>query len=202
MLRLRNRIIEYPQANPFDRSICFLVWATLASFWKPSRSIYIRQTINFNKINVSNRHVYYPVNTCVRIALTSSLINGFSGTNCRHRCIQRRWRNPFTTALQWLYLALLSPIYSRPYNRPYERLYIVSTNGSALSLRTALHHLYERLCNGSTTALQRLCNGSTMALQRPYNGSTDGSINGSTNSFTMSLWKALWTTLHSSTTAL
>ena len=89
MLRPRNRwisaarIIEYPQANLFDRSICFLVWATLASFWKPSRSVYMRQTINFDEINVSNRHVYYPVNTCIRIALISSLIDGFSRTNCQ-----------------------------------------------------------------------------------------------------------------------
>ena len=77
------RIIEYPQANLFDRSICSLVWATLASFWKLSRSVCIRQTINFDEINVSNRHAYYPVNTCIRIALISSLIDGFSRTNCR-----------------------------------------------------------------------------------------------------------------------
>jgi hypothetical protein len=43
----------------------------------------MRQTINFNKINVSNRHVYYPVNTYIRIALISSLIDGFSRTNCQ-----------------------------------------------------------------------------------------------------------------------
>jgi len=41
----------------------------------------MRQTINFDKMNVSNRHVYYPVNTCIRIALISSLIDGFSRTN-------------------------------------------------------------------------------------------------------------------------
>ena len=41
----------------------------------------MRQTINFNEINVSNRHVYYPVNTCIRIVLISSLIDGFSRTN-------------------------------------------------------------------------------------------------------------------------
>ena len=82
-MNIRKRIIEYPQANLFNRSICFLVWATLASFWKPSRSVYMRQTINFDEINVSNRHVYYPVNTCIRIALISSLINGFSRTNCQ-----------------------------------------------------------------------------------------------------------------------
>ena len=161
----------------------------MASFWKPSRSVYIRQTINFNKINVSNRHVYYPVNTCVRIALTSSLIDGFSGTNCRHRCIQKALKKPLYYGSA---MALLSPIYSRPYNRPYDRLYIVSTNGSASSLRTAL----QRLCNGSTdgsaTALQmalqmalqialqhlyeRLYEWLCMALQRLYEWLCNGSI--------------------------
>ena len=43
----------------------------------------MRQIINFDEINVSNRHVYYPVNTCIRIALISSLIDGFSRTNCQ-----------------------------------------------------------------------------------------------------------------------
>ena len=162
----------------------------MVSFWKPSCSIYIRQTINFNKINISNRHVYYPANACVRIVLISSLIDGFSRTNCQpwvhlkgvketplSRLCNDSICNDSTTAL-------LLPIYSRPYNCPYERLYIVSMNGFALSLqtalRTALHclygRLYKRLCNGSTTALQRLCNGSTngfvmalqMALQRLY----------------------------------
>ena len=45
-------------------------------------ALFMRQTINFDEINVSNCHVYYPVNTCIRIALISSLIDGFSRTNC------------------------------------------------------------------------------------------------------------------------
>ena len=141
MLRPRNRwisaarIIEYPQANLFDRSICFLVWATLASFWKPSRSVCIRQTINFNKINISNRHIYYSVNTCIKIALISSLIDGFSRTNCQPWCIQKASKKPLYYGSA---TALPSPIYSRPYNRLYDRLYIVFTNGSTNGSATAL----------------------------------------------------------------
>ena len=115
----------------------------------------MRQTINFNEINISNRHVYYPANTCVRIALISFLIDGFFRTNCQPWVyLKGVEETPLLRLCNDSTTALISPSYSRPYNRPYERLYIVSTNGSALSLRTALR-----------TALQRLCNG-------PMNGST------------------------------
>ena len=56
-------------------------------------------------------------------------------------------------------------LHKRPYNRPYERLCIVSTNGPASSLRTALHRLrtaLRRLYDGSTTTPRRL-------HDRPYN---------------------------------
>ena len=171
MLRPRNRwisaarIIEYPQANLFDRSICFLVWATLASFWKLSRSVCMRQTINFNEINVSNRHVYYPVNTCVRIALTSSLIDGFSRINCRLWCIQKASKTP----LYYGSATALPQLYYRPYIVAHT---IVCTNGSTSSLRTALQRLY----NGSAMALQ-------MALQRLYKRLCNGSMNGFMNGF-------------------
>ena len=72
------------------------------------------------------------------------------------------------------------------------RLCIVSTDGSALSRRTALHRLYERLYerlyDGPATALQRLCNGSTNgSLDGFTNGSLNGSTNGSMNGSTTTL---------------
>ncbi len=176
MLRLRNRwisaarIIEYPQANLFDRSICSLVWATLASFWKLSRSVYIRQTINFDEINVSNCHTYYPVNTCIRIALISSLIDGFSKTNCQPWVHPKGLEDTPLIRLCNGSATALPQLYYRPYIVAHT---IVRTNGSTSSLRTALHHLYkrlyerlhERLCNGPATALQMALQ---MALQRLY----------------------------------
>ena len=178
---------EYPQANLFNRSTCFLVWATLASFWKLSRSVCIRQTINFNEINVSNRYIYYPINTYIRIALISSLIDGFFRINCQPWMHQKgvvdtpliRLCNGSATALQRYCngstTALLSPIYSRPYNRPYERLYIIfingSMNGSTNGFATALQRLYrwlykwlyKWLCNVSMNGFMNgfvwICNG-------------------------------------------
>jgi len=67
-----------------------IVLGGLSHFWKLSRFVYIKQTINFDEINISNRHVYYPVNTCVKIALISILIDGFSRTNIRAYPLARR----------------------------------------------------------------------------------------------------------------
>ena len=132
--------------------------------------------INFNEINVSNRHVYYPVNTCVRIALISSLIDGFSRTNCQPWVHPKGIKEtPLLQLCNGSTAALLSPTYSHPYNRPCKRLYIASTNGFATSLRmalrmalrTALQRLYKWLCNGSTNGFM---NGSAWL----YNGFMNG----------------------------
>jgi len=83
---------------------------------------------------------------------------------------------------------------------------IVRTNGSASSLRAALHRLYERFCNGSTALhrlYERLCivstndptNGSTMALhrlcerlyERPYERPHERLCNGSTTALRTAL---------------
>jgi hypothetical protein len=82
-------------------------------------------------------------------------------------------------------LPIQSPIQSTvrmALHRLYERPCIVSINGPASSLQTALYRLYERLYDGSTTALQRFydthsivrtnvstivpTDGSAMALQQ------------------------------------
>ena len=104
-------------------------------------------------------------------------------------------------SLQRLYYCL----YNRPCNCPYQRLYIGSTNDSALALQTALHRLYKRpykrLYDGSTndpmngsiaappTALRRLYDGSTNSYT---NSSMNNSTNGSTIAYTNSFIKRLY----------
>jgi hypothetical protein len=64
----------------------------------------MRQTINFDEINISNRYVYYPANACVRIALINSLIDGFSRINCQPWVHPKGVEEtPLFTALQRLY---------------------------------------------------------------------------------------------------
>ena len=98
---------------------------------------------------------------------------GFLELTASHRYIQKALKKP----LYYGSATALPQLYYRPYIIAHT---IVRTNGSTSSLQTALHHLYEwlyeRLTNGSATALQRLYNGlinsSTtalqMALQRLY----------------------------------
>ena len=62
---------------------------------------------------------------------------------------------------------------------------IVSTNGSASSLRTALHRLYERLCIVSTNGCIVSMSGSATALQRLYERLYDGSTTAHTVAHTI-----------------